>query len=280
MAEPPVPPPIPGLHVNPVDHSKVKLPDFTEEHTDLWFWQVEAAFEAAGITSDKRKYMTIIGQLPTNVMYKLADLRDHQPANGTMYNTLKQRIITEFADSMQTKITKLLGDISLGDRKPSQLLAEMRTKAANTPITDDLLKQLWLRNLPEQIRAIISADDEMALNTAANMADRVLEATKGPTHYANAAQAGNKQANVNPVTDTNILENIQKQMDELARQMRNLQSRSRSQSRGQTPNRSRSSKESESKFDTCWWHHKFGKDARKCKQPCSFVSKNDESNNQ
>lgn len=61
------------MRVGTLDQGKVKLPDFVEEHTDLWFWQVEAAFEAAGIVSDKKRYYTIIGQLPTRVMYKLAD---------------------------------------------------------------------------------------------------------------------------------------------------------------------------------------------------------------
>ncbi|XP_017462173.1 PREDICTED: uncharacterized protein LOC108355525, partial [Rhagoletis zephyria] len=151
------------MRVDTLDPGKVKLPDFVEEHTDLWFWQVEAAFEAADIVSDKKRYYTIIGQLPTRVMYKLADFRTNPPARNEMYDNLKARIINEFADSTHTKLTKLLSDLSLGDRKPSQLLAEMRTRAAATPVTDELLKQLWLRNLPEQIRAILSADEHITL---------------------------------------------------------------------------------------------------------------------
>ncbi|XP_049307739.1 uncharacterized protein LOC125777313 [Bactrocera dorsalis] len=174
------------MRVDTLDHGKVKLPDFVEEHTDLWFWQVEAAFEAAGIVSDKKRYYTIIGQLPTRVMYKLADFRTNPPARNEMYENLKARIINEFADSTQTKLTKLLSDLSLGDRKPSQLLAEMRTRAAATPVTDELLKQLWLRNLPEQIRAILSADEHITLVNAATMADRIMEATKGSNSFNKA----------------------------------------------------------------------------------------------
>lgn len=108
-------------NVEATNSAKVKLPDFVEEHTDLWFWQVEAAFDAAGRKgrkADKKKYNTIIGQLPTRVMYKLADLRTHVPPAGQMYKTRKARIVNEFADSTQTKITKLLGNMALGDRKP------------------------------------------------------------------------------------------------------------------------------------------------------------------
>ncbi|XP_039968447.1 uncharacterized protein LOC120780253 [Bactrocera tryoni] len=174
------------MRVDTLDQGKVKLPDFVEEHTDLWFWQVEAAFEAAGIVSDKKRYYTIIGQLPTHVMYKLADFRTNPPARNEMYKNLKARIINEFADSTQTKLTKLLSDLSLGDRKPSQLLAEMRTRAAATPVTYELLKQLWLRNLPEQIRAILSADEHITLVNAATMADRIMEATKDSNSFIHA----------------------------------------------------------------------------------------------
>lgn len=99
--------------IGAIDNSKVKLPDFTEEFTELLFWQVECAFEAANIGADRKKYNTIIGQLPTRVMYKLADLRQNPPENGTMYQTLKQRLITEFGDSTQTKITKLFSEMTL-----------------------------------------------------------------------------------------------------------------------------------------------------------------------
>lgn len=258
-------------NVEAASSTKVKLPDFVEEHTDLWFWQVEAAFDAAGIMADKKKYNTIIGQLPTRVMYKLADLRTQVPPQGQMYKTLKDRIVNEFADSTQTKITKLLGDMALGDRKPSQLLAEMRSKAANTPVGDDLLKQLWLRNLPEQIRAIISADDQMPLTTVATMADRIMEAIKGSAYVNDVGQfTVQPMAMVNPVTK-NPMEAMQRQIDELTRQLKMLNG-NRGRSRSQTPARSLQNTEgpNDSRFDTCWWHHKFGVDARKCKQPCSF----------
>lgn len=267
---------VPVPQASAVDHVKVRLPDFAEEYTDLWFWQVEAAFESISMTSDKKKYNTIIGQLPTRVMYKLADLRTSPPEAGQMYNTLKTRIISEFADSTQTKITKLLGELSLGDRKPSQLLSEMRSKAANTPITDELLKQLWLRNLPEQVRAIISADDKMALTTAATMADRIIEATKGNTCVSQVTTSPAAIAAATTTTkssDANPIAAMQKQIEELTKAIRNMShSRSRSKQRSQTPKRSSgtTNEGKQGNYDTCWWHWKYGAEARKCKEPCNF----------
>ncbi|XP_054082483.1 uncharacterized protein LOC128920096 [Zeugodacus cucurbitae] len=267
------------MRVDTLDQGKVKLPDFVEEHTDLWFWQVEAAFEAAGIVSDRKRYYTIIGQLPTRVMYKLADFRTNPPARNEMYENLKARIINEFADSTQTKLTKLLSDLSLGDRKPSQLLAEMRTRAAATPVTDELLKQLWLRNLPEQIRAILSADEHITLVNAATMADRIMEATKDSNSFIHAVQQSpvvNKQQTVNkhpqqsagnePASQA-ILE-MQRQINALSRDLRDIKWPRRDNQRRPTPTRSGS--RSREHHDTCWYHYKYGTSARKCRPPCKF----------
>lgn len=254
-------------NVDMAESVKVKLPDFVEEHADLWFWQVESAFEAASMTSDKKKYCTVIGQLPTRVMYKLADLRTNPPATGQMYTTLKTRIISEFADSTQTKITKLLGELALGDRKPSQLLAEMRSKAAETPVTDDLLKQLWMRNLPGYIRAILSADESITLTAAATMADRIMEASNGRNSFVNAAVSSTGENN----DLTKQLQNLQLQVNTLTQQISKFQRRSsRSRSRGYSDARQRSPAANHVQFEMCWWHRRFGQKARKCEQPCNF----------
>lgn len=328
-----------GGNINAITE-KVKLPDFVEENTDLWFWQVEAQFEAAALipkgnlnqqhSIDKKQYNTIIGQLPTRIMYKLSDLRTTPPAAGTMYNALKQRITTEFADSTQTKITKLLGEMSLGDRKPSQLLAEMRTKAANTPVTDQLLSELWQRTLPAEVRAILSAAENMPLAQSAAQADRIMDAIRGKPGYIHAIQPAFTapqfvptfqppqytatfqpqpygQSNSPPASvlapihhqPSPDIEHLQQQMNKITQMFTEFVGRSRSQAhnsnaqRSQTPARQQQPQQNQAgassashgsnamastpgqpKFDTCWWHFKFGATARKCKPPCNFTASN------
>lgn len=320
-------------------NEKVKLPEFVEENTDLWFWQVDAQFEAAGLTprgntaqqnaTDKKRYMTIIGQLPTRIMYKLSDLRENPPSAGTMYNTLKDRITKEFADSTQTKITKLLGEMSLGDRKPSQLLAEMRTKAANTPVTDQLLRELWQRSLPQEVRAILSAADNVSLAQSATQADRIMETIRAKSSHVHAIQPA---AFPSYAPDTHqqpqytamyqqpyygqtstapsqmmapiqhqpapAVEHLQQQLNKITQMFNEFIGRSRPQGnfsnrqRSQTParqpqqqhgttpsdgtsnNTAPPTSNQQPKFDTCWWHYKFGADARKCKPPCNFNASN------
>lgn len=178
-----------------VTASRTKLPDFCAEQVSFWFWQVESAFIAGNIRSDSAKYHTIIGQLPTKTMFKLSDLRTNPPATGQMYETLKKRIIEEFSDSEETKISKLLSEMPLGDRKPSQLLAEMRSRSADTAVNDKLLHRLWSKNLPPTIRTILSADDAIELNAAAKMADRMMETMQNGTSFAHAIAMPNPTPN-------------------------------------------------------------------------------------
>lgn len=263
-----------GAFIGAVETTKIKLPDFHEEHTDLWFWQVEAAFDSANITSDKKKYNTIIGQLPTKIMCKLVELRTNPPAQGQMYKTLKERIIQEFADSTQTKITKILNEMSLGDKKPSTLLAEMRAKAQGTGITDDLLKSLWNNHLPEQIRTILaSGQNDLTLATMSSIADRIWEELHSRKQEVNQLSA------LFPTAGKVTLETMQSQINQLFEMIKNNNQHQRSRSSNRSNSHQRSNTPSQSqaqnsakqqRFDTCWWHFKFGAEAKKCKQPCNF----------
>lgn len=270
-----------------VTASRTKLPDFCAEQVSFWFWQVESAFIAGNIRSDSAKYHTIIGQLPTKTMFKLSDLRTTPPATGQMYETLKKRIIEEFSDSEETKISKLLSEMPLGDRKPSQLLAEMRSRSADTAVNDKLLHRLWSKNLPPTIRTILSADDAIELNAAAKMADRMMETMQNGTSFAHAIAMPSPTPNaineVMPVHSkpSDPMVQLQQQISELTKEIRELRtSRSlnntNSSNRSQTPHRDTSNKK---EFDYCWWHHKHGANAQKCKEPCKFNQANNNSSN-
>lgn len=246
--------------------TKIKLPDFFAENVELWFWQVESAFIASGIASDVKKYHAIIGQLPSRVIFKLADFKSNPPARNQMYETLKNRIVKEYADSEQTKITKLLEDMSLGDRKPSQLLAEMRTKASNTAINDNFLAQLWMRALPETIRAILSAEDMTPLSDKAATADRIMEAMRNglllPAKSVNDIQTNVVQSNSKPSMTDNVFLELKNAIASLSTEVKQLR-QSRSNKRSDTPVRNIPNRESsisnseKHQHDFCWWHFKF-----------------------
>lgn len=74
------------------------------------------------------------------------------------------------------EITKLLENMPMEDnRKPSELLVAMRARAEGTVVDEVVLRKIWLRNLPETIRAILSTT-ENTLDESAAIADRVNDA--------------------------------------------------------------------------------------------------------
>lgn len=268
-----------GQQIMAID-GKVKLPEFFTENVDLWFWQVESAFSAADIRSDAKKYHAIIGQLPSSVIVKLAEFRTNPPATGNMYQSLKEKIIKEYADSEQTKITKLLEDMPLGDQKPSQLLAKMTNRAANTAVTDKLLRQLWVRNLPETIRVILSTDEKTPVNTMAETADRVQEAMKNgllkSNHNINALQqtttplAQSPSAQTNQTSSGNQSNDLSSMVATLTQEVKQLRMSQR-RPRNNTSKPGESSKNDDKRqFDFCWWHYVHRENAQKCKPPCKF----------
>lgn len=252
------------------DAIRIKYPEFDKDNAEVWFWQVESIFDTTKVRSDNKKYLMIIGLMPTSVMMKLCDLRSNPPAEGRQYETIKARIIKEFADSKPTKIMKLLENISLGDRKPSQLLAEMKSRSQDTPINDDLLKELWVRNLPEAVQTVLACDDSKNLAVCAEMADRVMEAKKrselthGRVNEVQKTTSSNGQGH-------DEISSLRKEMEKLTKQIKEIRSRSKSRSKSTGRSRSQTPANKEKReYDNCWFHFKFGEKARKCRSPCKF----------
>lgn len=86
-------------------------------------------------------------------MTTVADLLENPPAAGK-YDNLKEQLIKRFADSHEKQLRTLLLGIELGNKKPSQLLREMKT-LAGTDATEGLLRTLWLQRLPDRIQQML-----------------------------------------------------------------------------------------------------------------------------
>lgn len=150
----------------------VKIPPFWKANPVLWFAQIESQFQTARITGDATKFHTVVASIESDVLALVSDVVI-TPPQANMYETLKQRLIQQFADSEQKRLKKLLQDIDLGDRKPSELLREMRELAGNNVIGEGL-KSIWMQRLPDQMKIILSAN-EGNIEQLAKMADKISE---------------------------------------------------------------------------------------------------------
>lgn len=242
----------------------VRIPPFWSINPAMWFSQVEAQFEIAGISNDKTRYNTVVGAMDSSVLMHVSDILLGSPQQQSYVN-LKERLIQQFADSEQQRLRKLLQDLPLDGKKPSALLREMRTLAGNV-VPDEFLQSLWTQRLPTQTNAILSVHDGN-LDQLAKLADKIGEIGNGSS--VNAVSNASTPS-------VNVLERLERRIEELSRQVATISSnhQSRSTSRSSRSNH-RSNSRSKSRSSTsssanCYYHRKFGVSARKCRSPCAY----------
>ncbi len=181
-------------------------------------------------------------------------------------NTLKAELIKRTAASAQRKLQQppLAAHQRRGTRRPKAYSAPPQNATATRWSTG-----CWRRHqrLPQgtetpcNVRMVIaSADVTTDIAKLADMADKVLE-------VANTVSA------VRHSTNTDEVDKLREEVTRLADLVASLTSthsrgpRSRSNSRHRRP---RSPAPLDKPEPLCWYHHKFGEEARKCQEPCSW----------
>lgn len=241
----------------------VKPPPFWKSDPALWFLQLDAQFKLGNISADETQFYAAISALDSEVLQSVRDIVLNPPAERK-YDALRGKLIAVYAESETVRLNRLLQHLSLGDLRPSQLLAQMKDLSAGN-FKDNVLQSLWLSRLPTSTQAILAASSE-PLSKLAEMADKIHELALPQVHQV--------QAPAQP----SGLEALQLQIEALTRKIEALsaeQQRCRSSSRGRGGSRQRS--KSRNRFEdppagVCFYHHNFKNRARKCKQPCNFNS--------
>lgn len=262
-------------NIEEIKNTNLKLPSFWQRDPALWFAQVEAQFHAYRIRADHSRYYTVVAALDCSVLQAVSDILTNPPETNK-YETIKTKLISAYSDSQEKQLRRLLNELELGDRKPSQLLREMRT-LAGVQVNEEVLRTLWLQRLPAQIHLLLSASECTGLEKMASVADKLTE-----IHSANAMASGSIAA----ITDTAAtpsnavahndtraeLQNMRREVAALTTLVEQLSTdrgrrfgRDRSNSRERGRSQSRSGEEG-----LCFYHNRFGRKARKCRQPCKF----------
>ena len=172
-----------------------------------------------------------------------------------LYEELKTEIILQCEPTPEEKSQKILELIRmpLGDQRPSAALRELRTlssvlRADGTTAELDLVRVLWMLRLPQDIRTLITNFAERTDSDLMKLADSLRGTSRLSTPAAAAA------AHEPETTD-----------DEELLAMAAQQRRPRSSTQRPVPDVSRRT--------LCYFHKRFGRDARNCRPPC-FYSKN------
>lgn len=244
-------------HLSMTAKVSVKIPAFLPNSPDLWFWQIESQFRNNGITADQTKFDTVLGSLDANCLEALSDLMRNPPTQDK-YETLKRKLISEYSESSHKKLQRLLQGVELGDLKPSTLLRKMK-ELAGSSMTDDTVESLWLSKLPQTTRAIV-ASIPTNLSSKAETADQIMDLTRIDT-CSSLSSAPPK-----PEIEHTVFE-MAKKMDLLLSQDRSRSHRSPSRTRRFSRDRPRRRSMSRN-HDQCWYHHRFGDNAKNCQEGC------------
>ncbi|XP_020298614.1 uncharacterized protein LOC109862862 [Pseudomyrmex gracilis] len=249
----------------------MRIPAFWPEDPEIWFAQVESQFALCGVKEDEAKYAYVLSKLEPKQAREVKDVIT-QPPTGSKYPTVKKALIQRLTDSQENRIRQLLEQEELGDRRPSQFLRHLKTLAGTT-VSDKLLRTLWLGRLPPQVQAILATRAEDDIDSVAEQADRIHEINSRALVVATTPQVAAAQASTS--TPSEQIEALTKQVAELTKQMAKWmkQSRSRPRSRSRSKPRRGAIKEEE---DICYYHRRFGAEARRCAQPCAYKEKNQE----
>lgn len=259
----------------------LRLPPFWPENPALWLAQVEAQFAIHRITSDSSKFFYVISQLEQRYAAEVQDVITNPPAQGK-FMKLKTELERRITATRDERIRQLLTQAEMGDKKPSQFLRYLRSLVPSAEtVPDQLLRTLWSGRLPTPIRTVIATQNDLAIDAVAELADKVFEVIS-PSNIASISSPQvitkpklvcNSQSRTIPNEFTIQIEQLTRQVSALSARLDEFEHRHRDRSQLRRRSRSRPSTpkpESSNESQTCWYHRRFGADARCCTSPCKF----------
>ena len=259
----------------------VKLPPFWPSDPQLWFAQVEAQFSTRGITTESTKFGYVVSSLDHRFAHEVRDLLITPPETQP-YTNLKRQLIERLTASAHQRVRQLLHDEQLGDRKPTQFLRHLQQLQGDANIDQSILSELFLQRLPANVRMVLAASSGISLEEQAKLADRILDLGAPLTNVPTPSSQVNVVSAAPSVTGLEALQaEIAALRADLARVNQPPRPRSRSRGRSldrgdqsRTRGRSSSPGRAAATDRLCYYHRRFGADARNCRPPCSHQSGN------
>ncbi len=157
----------------------VKIPIYNNIDPALWFAMCESIFALAtpkAITDLITKFIYCVAHLPPEIASLFRDFILRQ-RTAESYEELKAGIVERCWESSIQEIRKLLAGEQRGDRKPSELLRVMKRRGEKHKISDSLLLELFLQQMPTNAQSIIASIQALEASQAASTAHSILEVT-------------------------------------------------------------------------------------------------------
>lgn len=232
-----------ALTASQVNSVSLKLPKFWAKDPSLWFAQVEKQFTSKNITTSQTKFDHVVAILEPSIASLVRP--NILTPSATPYETLKTAILSRCRPSKEQRIRQVLQIESLGDRRPTELLADLQCQLDDIN-SGDFLKSLFLERLPSSVRMHLMVSNKTDLNELAALADELVD---------NVEQTMPSSMNVSETPLTATLSELQ---EEISAIRKDIKTKSGTTTVATTQ-------------EHCWYHRKFGKKANKCTgPPCQF----------
>lgn len=274
---------------------KIDLPPWTGNtgtQVEGWLEAVDLIFDTHDC-DEKARFRALLSRIPIEIQQSLDPAFKTKATFKEKYDSFKDAVKSRFAASDTSRINELLSQCTLGNKRPSHLLQEMRNKAKEHA-TDSMLESLWAQRLPDKARRAVAAAISAGLDEKAKIADAVVESDNMSTRATVAAIDGSGTSNDSPrhtshgptaQADNALFAELKRLREEIAdlrlskKQNNNSnhgssggRGRSRSRSRGRVnikdgnTNNNNNSGDSQSykNKEFCWYHRTFGDKAERC----------------
>ncbi len=224
----------------------VKLPMFWADNPRTWFIHAESQFDISNITVSRTKFNHIMASLPKETIETVVDIVEEIRTYDDPYNALKDRLLKGFKVTRWARMSQIIHHPGLGDLRPSQLMTKMLALLSPGTAPCELLLGLFMEKMPPEIRSGVALKDYEDPRDLAADADLLWDSKM-------AAQASGVHA-----------------VDRLADCMAAVQVRPKGN--GKRPQKQKGQRSDDSSSgDLCYYHRNWGKDAHKCRQPCSWT---------
>lgn len=251
--------------------SSVPFPPFWSTMPEVWFIQMEACFKIKKIKLEEHQFFHTVSCLPVSIISIVSDVLTNMD-EPNKYTVLKDAILKRKSINETQRLEMLLDGSSIGDRSPSQFFRDLKATAGVSALaTEEFIKALWLKRLPEHMRTIIATREAENIEQLCDLADKIWNISTSSSKISSVQSSERNE--LSELKDSiSAFQDRLNNMENTERKSRSLKS-SNSYTRFKSPNR-RSPSRTRTKLNTknpCWYHWQYGHKATKCNGgSCTF----------
>ena len=221
-----------------------------------WFNQAEAYFRLNNV-HDRTFWFYYVQWVLTAQQKKLVrDLLSIPTLPTNAYNQLKERLLQLYKTGEKDRCRKYLAMPPLGGRRPSELVADLMVLCPRSDVEGGTIKYMFLFRLPPTMQALLGEDNTPTLTELAARADALLDGEVARDHNIGAVEESTVAA-----AGVAAPPSSRKRKRDFGKA--GAAKRRATNGGGADPG-------PWADMGLCWSHYNYGKQARKCKPPCSW----------